>query len=120
MSKKTEDKILHLFKLQYMWYEGEYDSTIFATTKEKEEIEKDLKEAASSIKINRKKENAVDRLPEAYKRIIDILRQKGYVVCYFLSDPNYYVYKRGLVKGTKIGKYEIIHLIEKTERKKLI
>ena len=33
-----EEKILHLFKLQYSWYEGEFDSTILATTKEEEEI----------------------------------------------------------------------------------
>ena len=62
---KMEDKILHLFKLQYRWYEGEFDSTILATTKEKEEVEQDLREITSSIRIDRKKEEgAHDCLPE--------------------------------------------------------
>ncbi|MBI3026612.1 hypothetical protein HYY70_00725 [Candidatus Woesearchaeota archaeon] len=84
-----EGKILHLFKLQYSWYEGEFDSTILATTKEKEEIEHDLREIANSIIIDRKKEDAVDCKPVAYQGIISILEQKGYTVCYFLSDPEY-------------------------------
>ena len=45
---KMEDKILHLFKLEYSWYEGEFQSTILATTREKEEIEQDIREIANS------------------------------------------------------------------------
>lgn len=125
MSKNTEEQMeneelwLNLFELHYTWYEGEHDSTILATKKEQNEIEKDLKEAVSSIKINREKENAVDCLPEAYRRIIEILRQKGYVVCYFLSDREYYVREGGLIKRTRFGKYKIEHLIEKREYKRL-
>ena len=125
MSEKTEGQMeneklwLHLFELHYTWYEGEHNSTILATTKEQDEVEKDLKEAVSSIKIDREKENAVDCLPEAYRRIIDILRQKGYVVCYFLSDPEYYVREAGLIKRTKFGKYKVEHRIKKTEWKRL-
>ena len=125
MSKKTEDKTeneelwLNLFKLQYTWYDGEHQSTILATKKEQNEIEEDLKEAASSIRIDRKKEKAVDCLPEAYRRIIDILRQKGYVVCYFLSDPDYYVREAEIIKRTKSRKYRIEHLMEKSEWKRL-
>ena len=74
-----EDKILHLFKLQYRWYESEFSSTILATTKEKEEIEQDIREIASSIRIDRKKEEgAHDCLPEAYRRIANFLEQKGH------------------------------------------
>ena len=121
MSKKTEDQMedkrLRLFNLQYTWHEGEHQSTILATTKEQNEIEKDLKEAASSVKIDRKKENAVDCLPEAYRRIIDILKQKGHIECSFFLDPDYYVEEAGLIKRTKFGKYRVEHLIEKSERK---
>ena len=123
MSEKTEeqmeDKILHLFELHYTWYEGEHDSTILATTKEQDEVEKDLKEAAKSIRIDEKKEKAVDCKPEAYRRIIDILRQKGYTVCYFLSNREYYVREGEIIKRTKFRKYKIEHLIEKSEWKKL-
>ena len=123
MSKKTEDQMenerLRLFNLQYTWHEGEYQSTILATTKEQNDIEKDLKEDASSVKIDRKKENVVDCLPEAYRRIIDILKQKGYIECSFFLDPDYYVEEAGLIKRTKFGKYRIEHLIEKSERKRL-
>ena len=123
MSEKTEeqmeDKILHLFELHYTWYEGEHDSTILATTKEQDEVEKDLKEAAKSIRIDEKKEKAVDCKPEAYRRIIDILRQKGYTVCYFLSNREYYVREGEIIKRTKCRKYKIDHLIEKREWKRL-
>ena len=120
MSEKTEDQMedkrLRLFNLQYTWYEGEHDSTVLATTKEQNEIEKDLKEAASSIKIE---ENLRDCLPEAYRRIISILRQKGYIECSFFLDPDYYVEEMGIIRKTKFGKYGIKHLIEKSERKRL-
>ena len=119
MSKKTEKQIknkrLHLFNLQYTWYEGEHQSTILATTKEQDEIEKDLKEVASSIKIER---YLSDCLPEAYIRIIDILMQKGYIECSFFLDPDYYA-KDELVKKTKSHKYRIENLIEKKEWKRL-
>ena len=123
MSKKTEEQIenstLHLFELHYRWYEGEHESTILATPKEQDEVEKDLKEAVSSLKIDREKENAVDCLPEAYRRIISILEQKGYVVCYFLSNREYYVREGEFIKKIKLRKYRIEHLIEKTEWKRL-
>ena len=115
-----EDKILHLFKLQYSWYEGEFQSTILATAKEKEEIEQDLKEIASSIRIDRKKEEgAHDCLPEAYRRIVNFLEQKGYTVCYFLSDPEYYVEEIGFLKSVKLYKYGIMNEVQKIERKRL-
>ena len=115
-----ENKILHLFKLQYSWYEGEFQSTILATAKEKEEIEQDLKEIASSIRIDRKKEEgAHDCLPEAYRRIVNFLEQKGYTVCYFLSDPEYYVEEIGFLKSVKLYKYGIINEVQKIERKRL-
>lgn len=113
--EQMEDKIFHLFELHYTWYEGEHDITILATTKEQDEVEKDLKEAVSSIKI----ENSHDCLPEAYRRIIEILRRKGYVVCYFLSNREYYVREGLIIKKTKCRKYKIEHLIEKTEWKRL-
>ena len=119
MSKKTEemeDKRLRLFNLHYRWYEGEHESTILATTKEQNEIEKDLKEAASSIKIE---ENLRDCLPEAYRRIINVLKQKGYLECSFFLDPEYYVKEAEIIKRTKSRKYRIEHLMEKSEWKRL-
>ncbi|MEK6828315.1 MAG: hypothetical protein AABX78_03110 [Nanoarchaeota archaeon] len=114
-----EDKILHLFKLEYSWYEGEFQSTILATTREKEEIEQDIREIANSIRIDRKKEDAFDCKPEAYRRIVNALVQKGYVVCYFLSDPEYYVDEVGYIKNARLHKYGIIHLTKKIEWKRL-
>ena len=117
---KMEEKILHLFKLQYSWYEGEFGSTILATTKEKEEIEQDIREIASSIRIDRKKEEcAHDCLPEAYRRIVNFLEQKGYTVCYFLSDPEYYVEYIRFLKSIKLYKYGIMNKFQKTEWKRL-
>ena len=115
-----ENEILHLFKLQYSWYEGEFQSTILATTKEKEEVEQDLREITSSIRIDRKKEEgAHDCLPEAYRRIVNFLEQKGYMVCYFLSDPEYYVEEIGFLKSVKLYKYGIMNEVQKIERKRL-
>ena len=122
MSEKMEEQTenekswLNLFELHYRWYEGEHESIILATTKQQDEIEKDLKEAASSIKI---KKNLHDCLPEAYRQIIGILRQKGYVVCFFISDQNYYVREAEIIKKTKSRKYRIEHLMEKSEWKRL-
>ncbi|MEK6869095.1 MAG: hypothetical protein AABX74_02615 [Nanoarchaeota archaeon] len=117
--EQTKDKILHIFRLQYTWYEGEHDSTILATTKEKEEIEKDLKDAASLIETDVKREKEAVYKPDAYQRIIEILKQKGYIVCYFLIDQEYYVEEIGTVENTKFLKYGIIHKIKKTEDKML-
>ena len=114
-----EDKTLHLFKLQYSWYDGEFQSTILATTREKEEIEQDIREIARSLNRDGKKENLVDYKPNAYRRILNVLEQKGYMVCYFLSDPEYYVEEVGYIKNARLHKYGIIHLKEKTEWKRL-
>lgn len=125
MSKKTEDQTenkeswLNLFKLQYSWHEGEFQSCILATTKEQKQIEKDLKEAASSVKIDEKKEKDVDCLPTAYDKIVNILTRKGYTVCYFIKDPVYSVKGAELIKEDKPRVYEIEQRKEKIEWKKL-
>ena len=123
MSEKTEEQMeekrLHLFKLHYTYYESEHQITILATTKEQNEIEKDLKEAVNAVKINRKEENLSDCVPEAWERVINILKQKDYAVCSFLFDPDYYVEEAGIIKGTKPRKYKILNLIKKTEWKRL-
>ena len=77
---------LNLFKLQYTWYEGEFQSYILATTKDKKGIEKDLKEAIKKIK-----NDDVDCLPSKYSRIIDFLIKKGYLICNFIENPVYEV-----------------------------
>ncbi len=123
MSEKTEEQTeneklwLNLFELHYTWYEGEHNSTILATTKEQDEVEKDLKEAVNSVKINRKEENLSDCVPEAWD--INILKQKDYAVCCFLLHPDYYVEEAGIIKGTKPRKYKILNLIKKAEWKRL-
>ena len=86
---ETGQKPLNLFKLQYSWYEGEFQSCIFATNKDKKEIEKDLKESVDSVEIDEKKEKDVDCLPTAYARVIETLEKKGYSPCYFIEDPVY-------------------------------
>ena len=117
--EKMEDKRLRLFNLQYTWYEGEHESTILATTKEKEEMKKDLKDVANSIEIDEKKEKAAIYKSDAYQRIIKTLKQKGYIECSFFLDPDYYVDEIGIVRKTKFLKYGIIHHKEKVEWKRL-
>ena len=114
-----ENERLNLFELHYTWYEHEHQSTVLATPKEQNKIEEDLKEAANSIEFDQIKEKKVVYKDDAYRRIIDILRQKGYIVCNFLLHPEYHVDEIGIVRGTKFLKYGIIHLTEKTERRRL-
>ena len=114
-----ENERLNLFELHYTWYDHEHQSTILATPKEQNKIEEDLKEAASSIEFDEIKEKAAVYLDDAYRRIIGILKQKGYIVCNFLLHPEYHVDEIGIVRNTKFLKYGIIHMIEKTERKRL-
>lgn len=113
------DKILYLFKLEYSWYEGEHQSTILAIAKEKEEIEKDLQEIANSINSDGKKENVIEYKPHAYREIVSILEQKGYMVCYFLSDPEYEVEETRFLKRIGAYKYMVLNKVEKVEWKRL-
>jgi len=80
-------KELNLFKLEYSWYEGEYNNIVLATTKKKEEIEKDLKEANKKTKIK----EGVDCLPTKYNLIINFLERRGYIICNFIKDQIYSV-----------------------------
>lgn len=114
-----EDKILHLFKLEYSWYEGEHQSTILAAAKEQEEIEQDIRDAANSLKTYQIEEKVRIYKSDAYQKIISILEQKGYMVCYFLSDPEYYVDDVGFIDNIKIQKFGIIHRTKKIEWKRL-
>ncbi|MBI2558509.1 hypothetical protein HYW20_04255 [Candidatus Woesearchaeota archaeon] len=114
-----ENERLNLFELHYTWYEHEHQSTILATPKEQDKIEEDLKEAATSIEFDEIKEKEAVYKDDAYRRIINILRQKGYIVCNFIFDPEYHVDEIGIVRNTKYLKYGIIHRIKKTECKRL-
>jgi len=116
---QMENERLNLFELHYTWYEHEHQSTILATPKEQNKIEEDLKEAATSIEFDQIKEKEAIYKDEAYRRIIDILKQKGYIVCKFIFDHEYHVDEIGIVGNTKYLKYGIIHFIEKSERKLL-
>ena len=111
-------KELNLFKFQYAWYEGEFCSYILATTKDKKEIEKDLKEAVKKAKIKR---GDVDCLPLKYRRIIDFLIKKGYIICNFIDDPTYDVDDDEYLKKQNkiINIYKIENKETKTTRRKL-
>ena len=92
-----ENERFNLFELHYTWYENEHESTILATPKEQDKIEEDLKEAAGSIEFDQIKEKAAVYLDDAYRRIIGILKQKGYIVCKFVFDHEYHVDEIGIV-----------------------
>ena len=119
MKSQMESERLNLFELHYTWYEHEHQSTILATPKEQDKIEEDLKEAAGSIEFEQIKEREAVYLDDAYRRIIGILKQKGYIECRFVFDHEYHVDEIGHVGDTKYLKYGIIHFIEKSERKLL-
>ena len=104
---ETGQKPLNLFKLQYSWYEGEFQSCIFATNKDKKEIEKDLKEDVSSVKIDWDDDKEVDCLPTAYEKVIETLEKKGYAPCYFIEDPIYVVRDWEKKRNKKFNMYTI-------------
>ncbi len=109
---------LNLFKLEYRWYEGEFESIILTTTKEEKEIEKDLKEITRNVKIDDEKE--VDCLPTAYRKIITELEKRGYSICYFITNPVYSVEDEQFMKGKKsVNKYRIHHKEEKIKWAKI-
>ena len=113
---ETEQKPLNLFKLQYSWFEGEFQSCIFATKKDKSEVEKDLKEAVSSVKIDWEDEKDVDCLPTAYERVIETLENKGYSPCYFIEDPVYITMEW---KKKRDKKFRVYTIENEEKRRKL-
>ena len=77
---------LNLFKFEYSWYEGEFRSIILATEKDKDEIEKDLKQAVKKSKI---KKDSLDCKPNRYNAIIEFLIKKGYILSSFIENDIY-------------------------------
>ncbi len=85
---------MRIFKIEYHWYEGEYDYNILVKDVSHKEFEKDLikaKEFAESIVDNKIKEGdylgkgyCIVCLPEFYEQIIWYLKNKlNYIDCYF-------------------------------------
>lgn len=93
---------MRIFKIEYHWYEGEYDKTLIGKDVSDEEFEKDLikaKEFAESLIGNEIKNGEylgkgykVSCLPEYYEQIIWFLKTKlGYVECDYDTDIKYAV-----------------------------
>ena len=94
-------KYYRLFKITYVWYEGDEGETILCKNVEQEEFEKDLVEAkdfAQSLIKNPEiregewigKGYRVNCLPEYYEQIIWFLTNKrGYKDCLFDEDTTY-------------------------------
>ena len=109
---------LNIFKIEYHWYEGEYEETLLGKDVERKEFEKDLlkaKEFAESLIGKEIKEGnhlgkgyRVDCLPEYYEQIIWFLIEKlGYLICSFDETI---IYNIDDFRDKKIG-------INKSERK---
>jgi len=99
-------KDFNIFKIKYIWHEGEYKETYLGKTVEQKEFENDLikaKKFASSL-IGKKvkgynylgKGYSVECLPEYYEQIIWYLKVKlEYIECnisrnvYYSVDDNY-------------------------------
>src|SRR3989338_5634488 len=114
----------NIFKIGYVWHDGDEDYTYLAAAKDKEQNHKDLMEARSFAEnlIGKKTEErdylgkgySVQCLPEFYEQIVWYLETKlGYVVCYMDDDTEYFVDDfRG---ATKIIVSRRVRKIEATE-----
>jgi len=88
---------MKIFKIQYNWYEGEYDDALLGKDVEKVEFERDLvkaKDFAISLLGKESRELGkgyrVECRPEYYQQIIWYLEEKlGYVRCW-MDDYVYY------------------------------
>jgi hypothetical protein len=91
---------MKIFKIEYQWYEGDYDKTLLGKDVSSEEFEKDLikaKEFAESLigkEINEDeylgKGYKIECLPEFYEQIIYFLKTKlNYVECDYDKDIKY-------------------------------
>lgn len=106
----------NIFKIEYHWYEGEYDETFLGKNVERKEFEKDLIEAKNFAKslVGKKIETgdylskgySVECLPEYYQQIIWFLvDKKGYVECSFNEDITYNL-NDDFEGNIKLSKYE--------------
>jgi hypothetical protein len=93
---------MKIFKIEYNWYEGEYDKTLLGKDVSSEEFQKDFikaKEFAESLKGKEINEGEylgkgyrVSCLPEYYEQIIWFLKTKlGYIECDYDEDIIYAV-----------------------------
>lgn len=93
---------LNIFKVSYVWYEGEHGDTLLGKGVSDEEFEEDLVEARkfaeSLIGVEIKdydylgKGYSVECLPRYYDQIIWFLTEKkGYAECYTNEYVNYFV-----------------------------
>jgi hypothetical protein len=108
---------MNIFKIEYSWYEGEYDETLLCKNVKKEEFEKDLikaKKFAESLMGKKIKEGeylgkgyTIQCLPEFYEQIIWFLNTKlNYVECFYDQDINYDVKDVSNNKKIEITKVE--------------
>ncbi len=115
---------LNLFKVEYHWVEGEYNSSLLGKAVEREEFEKDLlkaKEFAQSLMGKEIKGYdylgvgyTIECLPQFYAQIVWFLIEKlGYLNCRFQESISYDV-DDWPDKKIMIHKSEI-----KTERREL-
>lgn len=93
------DKTLNIFKISYIWCDGDCDKILIGKDATKEVFEQNLKEArdfAISL-IGKKKEGdylgkgySVECLPEFYHQIVwFLITKKGYIKCNFDETIEY-------------------------------
>ena len=97
-----KNKTFNIFKIEYSWYEGEYEATFLGKWIEQREFEKDLIKAKKFAEGLIGKETKdfdylgkgynVECLPEYYNQIIWFLMIKlRYTVCYMNNNLRYNV-----------------------------
>jgi hypothetical protein len=117
---------MNIFRIEYHWYEDDYDSTLIGKDVEREVFEKDLKEAilfAESLKGKKIKDYdylgkgySVECLPEYYEQVIWYFIYKlGYTEIEY-EDRYSYEIDEDYDETIKRQKIEAIKLINKTDR----
>lgn len=116
---------MNMFEVGYTWYEDDHDETLLAKDVEREQFERDLKEAVEFAKSLLNKEvkfgedylgrgYAVSCLPEYYEQVIWYLTTKlGYVVVEY-DDANFYLidddYEKKIISRKRTSKFEWVDL----------
>jgi hypothetical protein len=88
--------MLKLFKVMYVWYEGEVGCDHLVKDVEEKVFEKDLikcfNDAKLLVKQKSKKGDCIDCLPEYYSKTIDLMLKKDYEIVLINVNETYTTY----------------------------
>ena len=121
-----EENTFNIFKIEFYWYEDDHEETFLGKGVEREEFEKDLKEARDFAQSLRGKEVSkgeylgkgyiTECLPEYYEQIVWFLKEKkGYTICYFDNDTYYRIDDSPSKEDKDIGLTKFEETINHTE-----